>query len=202
MYAIFSIVLLTFLSSSLAEDIQVSNNCGTRLLVKNEGGNTGQFFLENGQSRTFQVNAGDPRPRVWAHKGCDGNGNNCDTREGQVSLAEMHWDAAGNRKTWYDISHVDGYNLPITMQPFNPNAGGRCETVGCNFNLNNCPSDARVYKNGRLVACQNTNRDSPNTNYVRALKQACPNSYTWSKDDSAGMRDCQNNNRGLRVIFC
>jgi hypothetical protein len=191
---------LVFLVVSIsAEDIEVQNNCGARLYVKNEGGNTGPFFLDSGRKRTFQVNVGDSRPRVWAHTGCDGSGNNCDTREGQVSLAEMHWD--GNRKTWYDISQVDGYNLPIKMQPFNLNAGGRCEIVSCNFNLNNCPAEAKRTKNNRIVACENTNRDAI-TNYSTRMKQACPNAYTWSKDDRAGMRDCINGNTGLRVIFC
>jgi hypothetical protein len=116
----------------------------------------------------------------------------------------MKWDDTQGMKgfTWYDISQVDGFNLPITMQPYNPNAGGNCQTVGCNFNTgSSCPNESKVYKNGKLVACRNNNRDAV-TSYSQAMKRECPNVYTWSKDDKDGMRACQPGNSGLRVIFC
>lgn len=98
---------------------------------------------------------------------------------------------------------VDGYNLPITMKPFNPRVGGRCETVRCTFNLNSqCPQSSKVYKGNRVVGCRNNNRDDGRSEYVGKMKQACPNAYSWSKDDHSGMRDCQPGNTGLYVIFC
>lgn len=114
----------------------------------------------------------------------------------------MKWDDTQGMigMTWYDISQVDGYTLPITMQPYT-NSGGNCQTVGCNFNIGNCPSASKVYKNGKLVGCKNLNRDAP-TDYSRAVKSACPNVYSWSKDDRDGMRACQPGNFGLTVIFC
>lgn len=85
-----------------ANTIEVRNNCGTRIFVKNAAANSGNFNLENGQSRRFTLK-GDASARVWAHKGCDQNGRNCDTTEGYVSLAEMHWDDTRGMVgyTWY-----------------------------------------------------------------------------------------------------
>lgn len=198
----FLIVVTFIISGALGGQIEVKNNCGQRIFVKNAGSNQGPFNLEHGQSRNFQLKR-DASSRVWAHIGCDTNGNNCDTTEGYVSLAEMKWDDSRGMIgfTWYDISQVDGYNLPITMQPYNPAAGGNCKTVSCNFNINECPAESRVFNKNRLVGCRNKNRDGI-TEYSRKMKARCPGVYTWSKDDKDGMRACQPGNNGLKVIFC
>lgn len=171
-------------------EIDVINNCKFQIFAKSDRGSS---MIQPGQNHKFF----DPS-RVEAHQGCDSAGNNCDTTT-DVSLAEMHWDPDG--KSWYDISQVDGFNLPITIEPFNPNVGGRCEKVGCNYDLNNCPGESKGFKQSRIVNCKNVNRDAP-TEYSRSIKSACPNVYSWSQDDRAGMRDCMPGNNGLRVIFC
>lgn len=198
----FLFVVTFAITEVISVQIEVKNNCGQRIFVKNAGGNQGPFNMEHGQSRTFQLNQ-DASSRVWAHIGCDPNGNNCDTTEGYVGLAEMKWyDSRGMIGfTWYDISQVDGYNLPIRMEPYNSAAGGNCKTVSCNFNINECPAENKVYNKNHLVGCRNNNRDAI-TEYSRKMKAACPGVYTWSKDDKSGMRACKPGNNGLRVIFC
>jgi len=187
------------LNAQGTKDIRVKSNCQGSILVKNEKGNVGPFTLSRGQSKTFQMPIGNDKPRVWAHTGCN-SGGGCDTTEGYVSLAEMHWDARDG-KTWYDISMVDGYNLPITMEPFK-NTGGNCPKVRCNFNLNNCPADGKINKNGKLVACKNTNRDNPNSNYATSMRRACgTDAYSWSGDNLA-TKSCLAGNQGLIVTFC
>ncbi|CAL8137481.1 unnamed protein product [Orchesella dallaii] len=192
-------ILLLFGASCLAEELTVRNNCPGTLYVKNEGTNSGSFTLGSGQSRAISINRGRSA-RVWAHAGCNG-ASNCDTTEGYVSLAEMFWD--NNGMTWYDVSQVDGYTLPIRMEPYNPAAGGNCQTTSCNFNIDaNCPNGNKVGNKGRTVGCRNPNRDSGNTDYARAIKRSCPGVYSWSQDDRDGMRACQPGNNGLRIIFC
>jgi len=198
-YFVFLGIGAQLLVLTLGEQLHIRNNCGRNIYVKSEGVNSGPFTLGNGQSRDVSINRGSSA-RVWAHAGCNGQGQNCDTVEGYVSLAEMFWDNAG--MTWYDVSHVDGFTLPITMDPTNPRAGGNCNRASCRFNSNSqCPQNSKVQKNGRVVGCRNLDRDRV-TDYSRALKRACPRVYSWSKDDRDGMRACQPGNPGLRITFC
>ncbi|CAG7825066.1 unnamed protein product, partial [Allacma fusca] len=66
--------------------------------------------------------------RLWARTNCDGNGH-CETGDcgnriecrgnggaPPVSLAEITFDGWGGID-YYDVSLVDGYNLPVSMQP-------------------------------------------------------------------------------------
>ena len=190
---------LQLLSLAFGEQLNIRNNCHRTILVKSSGVQSGSFFLGKGQSKKVTINRGSSA-RVWAHSGCDKKGRNCDTTEGYVSLAEMLFDVKG--MTWYDVSHVDGYNLPVRMEPYNKAAGGNCHSASCRFDISkSCPANSKVAKRGRTVACKNLNRDTV-TPYSRAIKKFCPKVYSWSKDDKDGMRACQPGNPGLHVIFC
>lgn len=126
------------------------------------------------------------------------DGNNCDTTEGHVSLAEVMWDYGG--VTWFGVSQLDEYNLPITVDPFNATGGGNCKEADCFFNIDqNCPEDDKVKKNGRSVACRNPNKDAE-TYYSRAIKR-CPGAYSWTKCDPEAIRTC-NGNDGVHIQFC
>lgn len=59
-----------------------------------------------------------------------------------ASLAEITLDGA-NGDDFYDISLVDGYNLPLAMTP--SGGSGKCGAPGCAYNLNdNCPQALQV----------------------------------------------------------
>ncbi len=184
-----------------AEDVIITNRCDRSIFVKNEGLNSGYFDLPPNQSRTVTVNRdSQPRPRIWGHAGCDNGGNNCDTMEGYVSLAEFNIDPSG--WLWYDVSQVDGYNLPVKMEAINPAAGGNCRVASCSFNTEgNCPQNDKIFRDGRAVACKSPNRDAP-TEYSNAIKASCPGVYSWAHDAVDVMRDCLPGNDGLRVTFC
>jgi len=69
---------------------------------------------------------------------------NCNGAGGDppATLAEITLDGA-NGDDFYDISLVDGYNLPIAMVP--SGGTGTCGAPGCTSNLNtNCPSALQV----------------------------------------------------------
>ncbi|ODN02137.1 Pathogenesis-related protein 5 [Orchesella cincta] len=196
------LVLALLLALSVtADDVIITNRCNTNIFVKNEGVNTGPLNLPPNESRTVTVNRnGQPKPRIWGHVGCDGAGNNCDTTEGYVSLAEFQIDPSG--WLWFDVSQVDGYNLPITMEGINPAAGGNCRVASCNFNTDaDCPQANKVVKDGRAVACKNLDRDNP-SDYSNAVKRSCPGVYSYAFDSSDVMRDCLPGNNGLKVTFC
>jgi hypothetical protein len=59
-----------------------------------------------------------------------------------ATLAEFTLNGA-NGLDFYDVSLVDGYNLPITVEP--SGGGGNCTTTGCLVDLNGaCPSELKV----------------------------------------------------------
>ncbi|KAF2293621.1 hypothetical protein GH714_003437 [Hevea brasiliensis] len=66
-----------------------------------------------------------------------------------VTLAEFTLDD----KNFYDVSLVDGYNIPISIYPYD--GTGDCKKVECSANLKlRCPKDLRVVNNGKIVACK------------------------------------------------
>lgn len=206
----FSLLLLAtgvIASNVFAEDVRVINNCGQSLYVMNRKVNSVPFTLAPNTERTVTVNRiptsdPSPRPRIWAHTGCNQMGQNCNDPGNYVSLAEFYYTETG--QIWYDVSQVDGYNLPITMEvPGNP-TGGRCSVGRCQFNIDaNCPANLkRGNNNGKTAACENDDRDNEFSDYVKAMKASCPGVYTWSRDNDAGMRDCPPGNNALKVTFC
>jgi hypothetical protein len=59
-----------------------------------------------------------------------------------ATLAEITLDGA-NGDDFYDISLVDGYNLPLAMTP--SGGTGECGAPGCSSDLNdNCPQALQV----------------------------------------------------------
>ena len=80
--------------------------------------------------------------------GCDG-GLECDpetgTPSGPVTVAE--WSLSSDRQDFYDVSVIDGFNLPILVD----NSGG-CGTVSCPVDLTkSCASPFPVYDQANAV---------------------------------------------------
>ncbi|PAV76667.1 hypothetical protein WR25_25562 [Diploscapter pachys] len=66
-----------------------------------------------------------------------------------------------NLTDYYDVSLVDGYNIPVFIEPiegtYNTNGGEYdCKRAGgCVTDVNSvCPPELQVVKNGRVVACK------------------------------------------------
>lgn len=192
----FALFFLAKSSSAYDGEIRITNNCGQNLWVGYRGSSSGNFELSNGQSRTITL-VGGKNGVVWGQLNCGGGG--CDAGPDRISLAEMHWESNGH--LWYDISQVDGYNLPITMSPYNPSSTGRCRTVNCNFNYQaNCPAELK-YDRGCKSNCRFNQGSGSCQQYIQKVKSVCPNVYTYPSDDAAGMSDCWNSN-GINVKFC
>ncbi|KAL8549888.1 hypothetical protein ACS0TY_008650 [Phlomoides rotata] len=122
-----------------------------------------------------------------------------------VTLAEFTLNGAGGLD-FYDVSLVDGYNLPMLVVP----SVGNCSNTGCVLDLNeSCPSELKVVSGvsssgggggGESVACKSaceafgdpkycctgayggpeTCGPSP---YSEAFKSACPRAYSYAYDD-------------------
>ncbi|CAN6452714.1 unnamed protein product [Victoria cruziana] len=159
--------------------------------------------------------------RIWARTGCnfdsEGNGTcltgdcgaslECNGRGGQppVTLFEITL-GDGNLDDYYDISLVDGYNLPIIAKPCSIN--GPCNVTGCTTNLNaGCPRELQVVDDG-VVACKSacnafgldqyccTGSFANPTNcrpsyYSTIFKTACPRAYSYAFDDGSSTFTCK-----------
>ncbi|OVA11184.1 Thaumatin [Macleaya cordata] len=130
-----------------------------------------------------------------------------------VSLAEFTLDSPDD---YYDISLVDGYNVPISILI----SGGKgiCKSLKCTLNLNrNCPRSLQVRYKKRVVACKsaclafnspeycctgayaNPSTCKP-TNYSEIFKEACPDAYSYAYDDATSIVTCKGANYLIR--FC
>jgi hypothetical protein len=195
-------------------------------------GNSGQVAPGNGgwtmaAGSTYTVTVPDTwGGRFWGRTYCNFNSagvGSCETGDcggvlqcngaGGVppaSLAEFTLGGStGN--DFYDVSFVDGFNVPMTVTPVGgaqPTPGNIywCGVAGCGTDLNpNCPTALRTTdSSGRIVACKsaceafNTDqyccRGAYNTaatcnpsnwpvDYAAYFKSSCPHAYSYAYDD-------------------
>ncbi|TFK31573.1 thaumatin-like protein [Crucibulum laeve] len=155
----------------------------------------------------FDIN---PGPNSCITGGCNG-GLRCDPHSGTgvppATVAE--WTLGGNAGAdWYDVSLVDGFNLPMRISN---NKG--CPVADCPVDLGpNCPSvlkgpyDSSGFPVGCKSACyanldgnqQNSanccsgNHSTPNTcpssgvAYYSYFKGNCPRAYAYAYDEASG----------------
>ncbi|KAA1105682.1 hypothetical protein PGT21_015537 [Puccinia graminis f. sp. tritici] len=166
-------------------------------------------------------------PSSCATGGCNG-GLICDARTGSgvppATLAEFKLNGDGG-KDYYDVSNVDGSNLPVLISN---NKG--CPSPSCRVDLNpGCPEDRMKVKDGRgttigcLSACQ-ANLDGNHGNSANCctgshgkpetcpktgvkhydyFKGKCPDAYAYAYDESSqsALWTC-NKGADYTVTFC
>ncbi len=148
-----------------------------------------------------------------------------------ATLAKLSLDQM-NGDDYYDISLVDGYNLPIKIQP---TAGTYrkssfttkkydCMAPVCKHNfLEDCPRILRKIKNGSTIACLSacskfqtadccsngsafrSEKLCKATSYAYTFKEKCPEAYSDAFDDKEGTYVCrseQGKASGYTVTFC
>nr|XP_034600799.1 pathogenesis-related thaumatin-like protein 3.5 [Setaria viridis]TKW10935.1 hypothetical protein SEVIR_6G201600v2 [Setaria viridis] len=189
----------------------------------------GGFELRPRQSVVFTAPAGGWSGRIWARTGCtfDASGNGscatgaCGTAlkcggasgEPPASLAEF---TLASPSDFYDVSLVDGFNLPVAVEPVN--GRGNCSAAGCDGDLRRtCPPELAVKAGGRTVACRSacdvfdTDRyccrgqfGGPGTcnatAYSKKFKDACPTAYSYAYDDRSSLLTCSN--ADYTITFC
>ncbi|KAE8685220.1 hypothetical protein F3Y22_tig00111099pilonHSYRG00013 [Hibiscus syriacus] len=117
---------------------------------------------------------------------------------------------------FYDVSLVDGFNVPISVTPLK--GKGNCSTAGCNSDLRrNCRSELAVKANGKVIACRSAcdvfNTDeyccrgthgNPSTcqptYYPKTFKSACPTCYSYAYDDPTSIFICSG--ADYVITFC
>ncbi|XP_031103343.1 thaumatin-like protein [Ipomoea triloba] len=217
--------------------IIVVNNCNESIWPGILGGagqptpKDGGFHLSSGEEVVLDV----PEKwsgRIWARQNCcfDENGKgSCDTGdcEGQLhckgrggvppaTVVEMTLGTSSSPLHFYDVSLVDGFNLPVSMKPVGGGIG--CGVASCEVDLNICcPSALEVRVGGKVVGCKSAclamqsakycctgQYSNPKTCkptlFANLFKAICPKAYSYAFDDSSSLNKC----RASRyvIIFC
>ncbi|XP_059460628.1 thaumatin-like protein 1 isoform X2 [Corylus avellana] len=138
---------------------------------------------------------------------CNGNGANP-----PATLAEFTI-APGSAQDFYDVSLVDGYNLPMVVDT--SGGSGACMSTGCATDLNRqCPNELRVGDGaacksaceafGSPEYCCNGAYGTPDTCkpsiYSEMFKAACPRSYSYAYDDATSTFTCTG--ADYTITFC
>ncbi|KAK6938963.1 Thaumatin family [Dillenia turbinata] len=191
------------------------------------------FALQKGESKTLSAPS-NWSGRIWGRTFCtqDSSGKfSCltgDCGSGKVecsgsgaappaTLAEFTLDGSGGLD-YYDVSLVDGYNLPM-MVVAQGGSGGNCSSTGCVVDLNeSCPTELRVTStSGERVACKSAceafgspqyccsgaygGPDTCNpTSYSQLFKSACPRAYSYAYDDKTSTFTCAS--ADYVITFC
>ncbi|KAF7728371.1 hypothetical protein EC973_006179 [Apophysomyces ossiformis] len=176
--------------------ITVKNSCSYPIEVKqlsNGGGGSAASTLAGGASTTIDVpsNWGG---RIWGHKEGAESPN-------AASLAEFLLRNPSDGSDYYDVSFVDGYNLPMSIAPNGQSGSGYiCGTPSCS-SLPTCPNGSEVKdSDGNVVGCQSSCRDCVTSDYASKVTAACPDVYAFSTDDTTSMFACKAS--GYTVTFC
>jgi hypothetical protein len=215
----------------LAVNVYLQGVEGATMTVKNQcsytvwaaGSPGGGKQLGQGETWTFDVAAGTTGGRIWGRTGCSfdaGSGQgSCKTGDcggllncqGYGSVPATLFEYGLNKyqnQDFYDISLVDGFNLPLSVTP----SKSECKVIGCTSDINAvCPAELKV-TDGCKSACAefNTpqycctgdylNNCSP-TNYSEFFKQQCPQAYSYAKDDATSTFTCPSG-ANYNVVFC
>ncbi|CAL9158380.1 pathogenesis-related thaumatin-like protein 3.5 isoform X1 [Musa acuminata AAA Group] len=233
MRTLWIVLLLVFSGAKPSEGARVFtivNECKTTIwpgIIPGESFNGGGFALKQGQSVVVKAPVGWSG-RIWGRTGCnfDRNGNgSCQTGscgsslkcsgsgETPATLAEFTLAALD----FYDVSLVDGFNLPVVVTPVNAQ-GGNCSSAGCDGDLRQtCPSELAVMVKRETVACRsacdvfdtdqyccrgvygNPSTCQP-TYYSKKFKTACPAAYSYAYDDPSSIFTCSQ--ADYIVTFC
>lgn len=194
---------------------------------------------------TFSVPDNWTAGRIWARRNCDFSKNPgpnscltggcnggllCDSRSGTgvppVTLAEFTLSGGGDAD-WYNVSLVDGYNLPVRVSN---NKG--CSVAECPVDLGPAcppalrgPLDSKGFAVGCKSACYanldgnqgnsknccsgqyNTPATCPpaGVQYYDFFKSRCPRAYVYAYDESSNtaLHTCPKSNKAdYTITFC
>ncbi|OVA17814.1 Thaumatin [Macleaya cordata] len=161
--------------------------------------------------------------RIWGRQGCcfDENGRgscftgdcagllHCRGTGGKppATVVEMTLGTSTSALHYYDVSLVDGFNLPVSMVPVGGGVG--CGIAGCEVDLNVCcPSALEVKRGNKVVGCKSaclaaksdkycctgdyaTPKTCKPTVFAKLFKAICPRAYSYAYDDSSSLRTCR-----------
>ncbi|KAH7512037.1 thaumatin-like protein 1b [Ziziphus jujuba] len=190
------------------------------------------FELTTGANRVVDL----PSPwsgRFWARTGCSSSSGKftcatADCGSGEVlcngngaappaTLVEITV-AANGGQDFYDVSLVDGFNLPMSVAT---NGGtGECKPSSCPVDVNaQCPAELQQKgADGNVIGCKSAcvrfgdpkycctppndkPETCPPTDYSRIFENLCPQAYSYAYDDKNSTFTCSGS-PNYEITFC
>jgi len=103
----------------------------------------------------------------------------------------------------FRVSLVEGYNLPMMVEPQVGNGAGECRTVGCVVDLNEvCPTKLKVMNGRDCIACRSLCRpfgDSKHC-YPKFFTNLCPQASVDATKTFQGI--CSSSSTNYLISFC
>ena len=194
--------------------VTVKNSCSNNLKVyklTNGGGDQESQDVSAGSSHDFQVSS-DWSGRFW---GCK-DGGDCGSYGSAVSLAEFLFKGYEG-SDFYDISFVDGFNLPLSIKPEGQSGGGGGDGYNCGSptcsSLPSCPDELKGDNGACKSACAafgseeycctgeyNSADKCKASKYADQFKSGCSDAYSYAYDDAKSTFGCKADK--YTVTFC
>ncbi|KAF2586270.1 hypothetical protein F2Q70_00033676 [Brassica cretica] len=198
------VILLVSLSEVEPVSFKITNRCRNTIWPGFLSGATSPalpttgFRLSRGKSKSVTIPP-SWSGRLWARTLCSRDPSSgsfscltADCGSGKVecsgsgakppaTLAEFTLNGTGGLD-FYDVSLVDGYNLPVLILPKKIVLGG-CGATGCLVDLNGaCPRDLKLVARGRRggVACRSACEAFGDPRYCCSDAYATPDTYNLS----------------------
>nr|AFK33451.1 unknown [Lotus japonicus] len=192
----------------------------------------GGFYLASGQTQRV-VAPWTWSGRIWARTGCNFASNwkpacetgDCDGRLAcngligtpPVTLVEFSLQGGRGKPNFYDVSIVDGYNIPVSVTPKITNP--KCTIQGCLKDLKRCCLHELEVLNakGEVVACKSAclafdndkfccrneygspEKCKPSV-YSKIFKDACPSYFSYAFDTPSPLVSCGSSE--YIITFC
>ncbi|CAM0141847.1 hypothetical protein VKS41_004453 [Umbelopsis sp. WA50703] len=214
-----------------AKNFNLVNKCSKSVYagVLQNGQSTATYYsIASGGSANADL-AANWAGRVFGRIDCDSSADQSNTTQcglpgtpNPASLAEFTFEGSGNQD-FYDLSMVDGFNLPIEIQPIGASQGSTqyiCGSPICQT-LPTCPSDLTVLTTeGDLLSCQSdcshyneaqycctgaygSSSTCSGGPYAPMIKSACPDAYSYAYDDSTSTYTCDSGTAtGYTITWC
>ncbi|KAK2401152.1 hypothetical protein P8452_07921 [Trifolium repens] len=207
--------------------VSFTNNCGYTVWPGTLTGDqkpqlsTTGFELAPGASNSINL----PSPwsgRFWARTGCSNNNGQFSCATADCASGQVECNGAGaippatlieitvapnGGQDFYDVSNVDGFNVPMSVTP--QGGSGDCATSTCPANINSvCPAELQVTgSDGSVIACKSaclafntdqyccrgsfdTAETCPPTDYSNVFESQCPAAYSYAYDDKSSTFTC------------
>jgi len=169
-------IFLALLATSEAVELTVTNNCDQTLWMATTPNYQidplpdGVVTLVPAQTYTYAIPEQGWAGRFWPKVGCDETGYNCEFGDSSPPCGPCQPPAdtkvefnfapqPATTESWYDISLVDGYSLPMRITPRGISQNNCIETT-CQLSLDRCPKDENnvgdlgIYgTDGKILAC-------------------------------------------------
>ncbi|KAK2373104.1 pathogenesis-related thaumatin protein 3.5 [Trifolium repens] len=173
------------------------------------------FVLPPGKSNVLNVTL-SWSGRLWGRTHCshDSNGKfscltgdcasstmECDGGNASppATLAEFNLNTRSNGFDFFSVSVVNGYNLPMMVEPQVENGVGDCMTTGCMVHLNKvCPSELKVMSEGDCIGCRNACQPFSKYCYSEFFTKVCPHANADATKTFQSV--CASTD--YRIIFC